>query len=124
MTHSPAKVIFGGGVFVTSSDEFSKPENIAEVLDAIEKHGITTIDTANAYAQCEQLLGQENATTRFTVDTKYPGGMSPKPSTKEVVVASGMESLQALNTKSVRIYCLRRSFERNSCVSWKASLTN
>jgi aryl-alcohol dehydrogenase-like predicted oxidoreductase len=112
MTHSSAKVIFGGGVFVTSSDEFSKPENIAQVLDAIEGHGIKTIDTANAYAQCEEVLGQANATARFTVDTKYPGGMSQKLSTREVVVASARESLQALRTKSVRIYLLQQGLER------------
>lgn len=105
MKHSPAKVIFGGGVFVTSTDEFSKPENISQVLAAVEKHGITTIDTAKSYANCEQVLGQVNATARFTVDTKFPGGMNKELSTKDVVVASGQESLQSLNTKSVRISC-------------------
>lgn len=104
MAHSPVKLIFGGGVFVTSNDEFSKPENISQVLDLLEKRGITTIDTASAYGPSERVLGQANATARFTVDTKYPGGMSAKPSTKDVVVASAKESLQALNAKSVRIY--------------------
>ena len=101
MTHAPAKIVFGGGVFVTSTDEFSKPENIAKVLNSIKKHGITTIDTSRAYGECEKILGQANASTRFTIDTKGLGGMNPQPSSKDVVIADAMESLKMLNTKSV-----------------------
>jgi len=49
------------------------------------------------------LIGLIGAASRFTIDTKYPGGLVPNDATAEVVVAGGKESLEKLKTDCVSI---------------------
>lgn len=95
-------IVFGGGIFtppyVNSADE------VQEYLDLLPELGIKTIDTAALYGQSEKYLGEKEAHKKFTIDTKHPGIMSEEPSTKDVVVASGKESLKKLGTSQVRSY--------------------
>lgn len=94
-----AKLVFGGGIFtapyVPSVDE------VREYLDLLEEFGIKVIDTAAVYGDSEKFLGETKAASRFTIDTKNPGAMNPEPSTKDVVVAAGKESLKKLATSQV-----------------------
>jgi aryl-alcohol dehydrogenase-like predicted oxidoreductase len=100
MANTNLKIVFGGAVFNNFSG-FSTPEKVEEVLKALETEGINVIDTARAYGTSEELLGHTNAASRFTVDTKYPGGLVPGESTKEIVIAAGEESLKKLKTDCV-----------------------
>ncbi|KAK2606868.1 hypothetical protein N8I77_005591 [Diaporthe amygdali] len=109
-----ANLVFGGGIFtapyVPSVDE------VREYLDLLEEVGIKVIDTAAVYGDSEKFLGETKAASRFTIDTKNPGAMNPEPSTKDVVVAAGKESLKKLATSQVDVYYLhspdtRLSFE-------------
>lgn len=95
-------IVFGGGIlsppYVKDADE------VQEYLDLLEELGIKIIDTAALYGQSETFLGEKGAASKFTIDTKHPGVMNPEPSTKEVVIASGKESLKKLGTSQVRSY--------------------
>ncbi|KAG8163954.1 hypothetical protein KVR01_005872 [Diaporthe batatas] len=93
---------FGGGIFM--APEFKSSEDVQEYLSVLEEHGIKIIDTSAIYGKSEQFLGEAKAASRFTIDTKAPGAMSPEPSTKDVVVAAGKNSLEKLRTSQVDVY--------------------
>ncbi|KUI53343.1 Aflatoxin B1 aldehyde reductase member 3 [Cytospora mali] len=97
-----AKVVFGAGAF-TSGNGFDS-EKVKDILEVIEELGIKTIDTSACYDESEEFLGENCASTRFTIDTKLPGLQGPDPSTKEVVITTGNESLEKLKTKQVDVY--------------------
>ncbi|RHZ54510.1 aldo/keto reductase family protein [Aspergillus thermomutatus] len=103
MANSHAQIVFGGGTFGAALD-WSTPEKVEEFLQVLERNNIKTIDTAQIYGTSEELLGQTNAPKRFVIDTKFGGGFIPGPSTKDVVIKSGDESLQKLGTDSVNVY--------------------
>ena len=100
MANTTTKIVFGGGVFNATSG-FPTPEEVEKVLKVLEEEGVKVIDTAQAYGTSEELLGQTGAASRFIIDTKYPGGLFPTEATKEIVIASGEESLKKLKTDSV-----------------------
>lgn len=83
----------------------SSLEEIEETLKLLEEGGVRTIDTARIYGSSEELLGKTKASSRFSIDTKYPGGFSPEPSSKVTVIATGEESLRKLQTTQVRCWC-------------------
>lgn len=92
---------FGGGVFTPPSCNSSG--DVEEFLRLLEECGIKIIDTGAIYGESEKLLGEAKAASRFTIDTKAPGGLGPEPSTKDVVAAYGKESLEKLGTSQVCI---------------------
>lgn len=100
MAKSGAKIVFGGAVFGFGG-EFSQQETAEEGLKVLEEEGVKVIDTAQAYGTSEEMLGQIGAASRFTIDTKYPGGLIPNDGTAETVVAGGKESLKKLKADSV-----------------------
>lgn len=93
-------IVFGGGIltppYVKDADE------VQEYLKLLEELGVKIIDTAALYGESEKYLGEKGASSRFTIDTKHPGIMNPEVSTKDVVIASGKESLKKLATSQVR----------------------
>ncbi|KAL3425223.1 aldehyde reductase [Phlyctema vagabunda] len=102
MAESKLKLVFGGGS-IDSRFGFDSPDKLQHFLDTLERLGIKTIDTAFIYGDSEELLGKQNAASRFVIDTKIPGGISPGSSTKENVIQIVNESLRRLNTKSIDI---------------------
>lgn len=92
-------IVFGGGIltppYVKDADE------VEEYLNLLEELGVKIIDTAALYGESEKFLGETKAASRFTIDTKHPGFMNPEVSTKDVVIASGKESLKKLGTSQV-----------------------
>lgn len=80
------------------------PEKVEQVLDALEEAGVKAIDTATIYQESEAILGESGASSRFTIDTKYPGGFGPEPSTQENILAVSEQSLKALQTDQVDVY--------------------
>ncbi|KAJ5895025.1 hypothetical protein N7495_006716 [Penicillium taxi] len=97
------KFIFGGGL-IESEALFPSLDYINEVLNLAASRGIKTIDTATIYGKSEELLGNVDAKSRFAIDTKYPGGFSPVPSTKESVLATVDQSLKQLKTDQIDVY--------------------
>ncbi|KAL3455820.1 NADP-dependent oxidoreductase domain-containing protein [Aspergillus heterothallicus] len=105
MPPQPAQLIFGGASFGPSmSSAFSSPAATATALDLLHAAGVRKIDTARFYPDSEEYLGQCGAAARFDIDTKYPGGFAPTPSSKEGIVRSVEESLAALRTDKVDVY--------------------
>ncbi|KAG2421313.1 hypothetical protein HFD88_005287 [Aspergillus terreus] len=100
MTNTTIKVIYGG---FFSKHRGSTPEKVREVLDYLAEEGITTIDTAEAYLESEELLGEAGAAARFTIDTKVSGGLSQLEATEQNVITSAEASLQKLKTTSVDV---------------------
>lgn len=94
---------------ISTHNGFDTTEKVQSFLDIIAELGITTIDTAFIYGDSEELLGKANASSRFTIDTKYPGGFLADWSTKDKVIEAGQLSLKRLNTDSV---CLRKPLPR------------
>jgi aryl-alcohol dehydrogenase-like predicted oxidoreductase len=92
-------IAFGGGIF--TPPYVKDVEEVQEYLDLLAELGIKIIDTAALYGESEKFLGEKKAASRFTIDTKHPGLMQPEPSTKDVVIASGKESLKKLATSQV-----------------------
>lgn len=96
------KIVWGSASLM---DEVAYPtlESINETFDILQSNGIKTIDTAKLYNNCEELLGKVHADSRFTIDSKYPGGFSPDPSTPESLVTGLNESLARLQTNQVSL---------------------
>jgi len=106
-------IIFGGAMWMAgySSDD------VAAWFPTIEEHGISVIDTAEAYGASEELLGQAGAASKFVIDTKSSTGFGGPVSTKDVVIASGKKSLANLKTDSVCVLSpSTRSSTSDSCV--------
>ncbi|KAJ5385022.1 Aldo/keto reductase subgroup [Penicillium concentricum] len=110
---SGIEIIWGGASIM---DEVAYPtlESINEVLDILQANGINHIDTAKFYNNSEALLGKIHAESRFTIDSKYPGGFAPEPSTPESFVANLNQSLALLQTAQLDIYYMHAPERRSS----------
>jgi aryl-alcohol dehydrogenase-like predicted oxidoreductase len=82
---------------------FPTLESINAALDILQANGVKTIDTARFYMNSEERLGQANASSRFAIDTKHPGGIAPEASSQESIVSIANESLNYLQTDQVCI---------------------
>ena len=100
MVNTDLKIVFGGAGFNNLS-KYSTPEKVEEMLKLLETEGVKAVDTAQVYGNSEELLGETDAASRFIIDTKYPGGLVPGESTKEIVIAAAEESLKKLKTDCV-----------------------
>ncbi|KAF2790850.1 Aldo/keto reductase [Melanomma pulvis-pyrius CBS 109.77] len=99
MSANGIKIAFGGAAWLSSS-----VDEVTEWLKILEEIGIKIIDTAEIYGGSEATLGKAGAASRFTIDTKMPGGFSSQLCTKDVMINSGKESLKKLNADSVDVY--------------------
>lgn len=97
MSANGVKIAFGGAGWLSSS-----VEEVTEWLKILEEAGIEIIDTAQLYGSSEETMGRAGAGSRFTIDTKMPGGFSDKLCTKDVMIDACKSSLTKLNTDSVR----------------------
>ena len=78
---------------------FAEPGALQEVFDALDEAGCSKLDTAALYGKSEEILGQENAGKRFTIDTKHKGGFAGSGyATKENIVAEAKNSRETLGT--------------------------
>jgi diketogulonate reductase-like aldo/keto reductase len=100
MAKNDIKIVFGGGAFI-AGDAYEGNDKLSKFLDVIEELKIGTIDTAAGYGDSERLLGQNNAASRFTIDTKFSAGFTETPSSKDDIIKTGKESLEKLDTKTV-----------------------
>ncbi|KAK2793587.1 hypothetical protein FQN52_001174 [Onygenales sp. PD_12] len=98
------KILFGTSLF-GGLGGFTFDEAV-EQLAEVEKLGITHLDGAYGYGASEAWLGKMDAGSRFTIDSKHPGGLSAEPATKENVLEKMEESLRNLGVDQVNIYYL------------------
>ncbi|KAF2095823.1 aldehyde reductase [Rhizodiscina lignyota] len=89
----------GGGAFLKDTST----EIVQERFKILQEYGVGTIDTAQLYGKSEEILGRENAASRFAIDTKWPGGWTPGSLEAGAMVESAKESLQKLNTKQIEV---------------------
>ncbi|KAL5867500.1 hypothetical protein ACKVWL_011418 [Pyricularia oryzae] len=99
MTTNGIRIIFGGACFVEST-----VEEVDSWLNVLERTSIKNIDTAELYGQSQFLLGKTGAPSRFTIDTKVPGGFGGDLSTAEAVFKSGKRSLELLGADKASKY--------------------
>ncbi|KAF3020943.1 hypothetical protein E8E14_005738 [Neopestalotiopsis sp. 37M] len=104
------KIYFGAGLF--SKDQgYNSAEDIKPWLAALSesKDVLSGLDSAVAYRECEEWLGQLQVGPRygFTVDTKLTGGAHPGlVATKDNVIAQAKESLSKVGVKQFGILFL------------------
>lgn len=104
---SPSIKLVYGGALISSTGPISSAAQINELFEILRNAGINTIDTAQIYGDCEEILGQYQASSQFTIDTKHCGGWIKGQSSAKVVVARGKESLKKLQTNSVSDFIYR-----------------
>lgn len=92
-----------GGASIGAIGAFGTPEKAAEAVDALLAAGVTSIDTARIYPGSEDAIGQVEKRTRFTIDTKVPGGFAPGTAHKDTIVAHAKEALAKVNIKQFDI---------------------
>lgn len=100
---SAPKLVFGSTPFFGGEVDVIK-----QYLEILRELGIKTIDTAQLYGESEAGLGQAQAASDFIIDTKMSCTFMNLPATKANVVKYGRESLEKLQTDSVR-FALHRS---------------
>lgn len=104
------KIFFGAGLF--SKDQgFKSAEDVRSWLDALveSKNIISGIDSAVAYRECEEWLGQPKAGSQygFPIATKLTGGAHPAlVAAKDKVIAQAKESLSKLGVEELDILFL------------------
>lgn len=91
------KIVFGSNAFFRGS-----AETVQQWTPVLRELGIDTIDCAQNYGESEAALGRANACAQFNVDTKLSGVLMGGRLTKDNVLKSGRESLEKLNTRTVR----------------------
>ncbi|KAL5336683.1 putative aldehyde reductase, partial [Aspergillus crustosus] len=114
MSTPKVQLIFGGASLGGMEADFTSASDTQEALDLLEAGGVQTIDTARIYTNSEHFLGEVNGASRFAIDTKYPGGFSPAPSSKEDVLKSVEESLRELKTEQINVYYIHAPDRRAS----------
>lgn len=90
-------VVFGGAG-IGPPRTFNNAEKVAELYDVLEKGGVKIIDSAQLYEGSEQMIGETNGGSRFTIDTKWKGGFGGVLNNKEIV-ESAKESIKLLKVK-------------------------
>ena len=111
-------IVFGTAGF-TSGHNYPTPSDAKVVLDAVEKNGVTHIDTAQLYGESEQFLGELNAGDRFNIDTKAQGGFDPNNSLKpENLYKNARLSLERLKVKQVDIFYIHAPDDALPPATW------
>lgn len=101
---SGIKLVFGGAT-VNAGTKWGDPAGIKELFSTLKANDITTIDTAQYYGESEKLLGENNAGSQFTIDTKSVGGFDKGNALKpEVLYKEAHASIDRLKMKKVDIF--------------------
>lgn len=103
MSGLPFKVIFGTAGF-GRTEKYSKNEDVQPIFDALDKEGITQLDTAQLYGNSETYIGQVKGGDKYGIDTKWFGGFKQGTATKDGVIESAKDSIKKLGVKKVDIF--------------------
>ncbi|ROV96064.1 hypothetical protein VPNG_09125 [Cytospora leucostoma] len=107
---SAPKIFFGAGLF-SKEHGHNSAEDIKPWLDALveSKNIISGIDSAVAYRDCEEWLGQLRVGSQYglPIDTKLSGGAHPAlVATKDNVITQARESLRQIGVDQINILFL------------------
>lgn len=103
------KLIFGSATIAANSG-FPTIERLEELLEVLWQEGVMSIDTAQICDDTETMLGQANAASRFSIDTKHCGGIIPGESTCLRIISRAEECLSRLKVKKVSLINLGESW--------------
>lgn len=109
-TMSTPKIYFGTGLF-SKDQAYNSAEDIKPWLDTLSENKdiISGLDSAVAYQECEEWLGQLQAGPQygFTIDTKVTGGLHPVlAATRGNVIAQAKESLTKVGVNQASPSCM------------------
>lgn len=79
-----------------------------EVATILEKHGITSLDTARSYGlgASEEAIGNKNLGAKFNVWTKAPTGLGGGAGKRENILEQGRKSNEVLRLSKIPLYLL------------------
>lgn len=107
------RIDFGAGIFLKEQG-FTSADDVRPWLDLLleNKDVVNRLDSAVAYDECEEWLGQLNVGSKygFRVSTKLPGGIHPtQVSSEENILAQARYSLSKVGVKQVSTILRLRS---------------
>ncbi|KAL4870713.1 hypothetical protein BDV12DRAFT_165654 [Aspergillus spectabilis] len=102
---SQVEIVFGGGSWYMEQ-AFEGLDKMKEALLILAAEGVKIIDTSAFYMDSEAILGKLSAAKTHSIESKYPGGLTPTPSTKEGIIAAAEESLKKLGMEKFDVYYL------------------
>ncbi|KAL2831489.1 NADP-dependent oxidoreductase domain-containing protein [Aspergillus cavernicola] len=112
------ELVYGSGALTTET-ALGGFKKMKEAIAFLHAEGVKIIDTAVMYGDAETILGKLDAAQKFIVHSKFPGGGSPTPSTKEAIIAAAEEGLKKLHMDQFEVYYLHAPDRR---VSWEIQL--
>ena len=97
-------VQFGLDYGINNSVGKPSKEKVFEIFEQAAKAGIDILDTADAYGNASELIGEffANSSTRFKINTKF------KVEKGKTIEAQLHNSLQLLNTDKINVYFYHR----------------
>jgi len=116
-----AELVFGGASWAYATD-FEGTEKQKRGLATLTAAGIRIIDTATIYVDSEEILGQLGAAKSHSIDSKYPGGFGPEPSTKEDIIATAEKGLEKAKADSFDVYYIHAPDRRVALETQSKSL--
>ncbi|KAJ3033516.1 hypothetical protein HDV00_006300 [Rhizophlyctis rosea] len=100
MTTKP-RIVLG-----TAGFNLANIEKAAKYLEIIEHQAVLKLDTARAYGESEPVLGKLNASEKFLIDTKVPGGFPGIRQDRASIFAAQETSFKNLDVEQVDIFYL------------------
>jgi aflatoxin B1 aldehyde reductase len=98
MTSQGIKIAFGAAP-IGNNEPWKSTEDIDELFKILDKHNVTILDSAQLYGNSETRLGEVQAGSKFTIDTKWIGGWKSGSAAKDNIVTSAKESIAKLGVK-------------------------
>lgn len=101
---APVPLTFGCAS-VNSDGRFNTPAAVQDLFSGLLEVGITRLDSAQLYGDCEDLLGKSNVSARgFVIDGKHPGGWVPGSLVPDNITASLHSTLKCLGVDKLDTY--------------------
>ena len=94
------KPVFGA-LALGTSDKFRGEAITEDVFRRLEEGGCQNLDTGHDWPGSEEWLGKMKAGSRFTIDSKTPGGLIPGASTGANILRHAEEMVRDLQIKQV-----------------------
>ena len=94
------KALFGTAS-IGNNEPWIDGDYLERAFAILQSHGVDTLDSAKLYGESEKRLGEMKAGTKFTLDTKWPGGFIPGGGSREKIVEAAKDSIAKLGVKQV-----------------------
>lgn len=100
-------VQFGVDYGITNKEGIVSQNEVYKILDAANKNGISTLDTASGYGNTEKIIGSYSQIKEFNIITKTSPDINNENSEK--IYSATQESLKKLNVNKLSAILLHRS---------------